>query len=83
MLTQEQRQILVRATYDSSEGVWTAVSDDVPGLAADAWTFEALAFDLDSLIPELLTLNNVSRTNEGDLVYGIEVKLVRTIPRTT
>jgi hypothetical protein len=82
MLTPEQRQIVVRATWDTDANVWTATSSDVPGLAAEADTLENLAVELDHLIPELLALNNVSRTPEDDLTYRIEARLDRTIPHT-
>lgn len=35
--------IEVTAIWDSEAGVWTATSDDVPGLALEASTLDALA----------------------------------------
>jgi predicted RNase H-like HicB family nuclease len=49
--------ILVRAEWDPEARVYTAVSEDVPGLVAEAATLEALETKLQTLIPELLELN--------------------------
>jgi predicted RNase H-like HicB family nuclease len=49
--------ILVRAEWDPEAGVYTATSEDVPGLVAEAATLEALETKLQTLIPELLELN--------------------------
>jgi predicted RNase H-like HicB family nuclease len=48
----------VTAIWDGEATVWVAQSDDVPGLATEAPTEEALTKKLTSLIPELLELNN-------------------------
>src|SRR5579864_2169741 len=37
-----QKSILVRATWDSEASVWVAESDDVPGLATEAGSLDAL-----------------------------------------
>ena len=47
----------VHANWDKEAGVWVATSDDVPGLATEADTTEALVAKLKTLIPELLELN--------------------------
>lgn len=49
--------LFVRAEWDAEAGVWVATSDDVPGLATEAETFEALSAKLDFLVPELLDAN--------------------------
>ena len=49
--------ILVRAEWDPEAKVYTATSDDVPGLVAEAATLETLESKLQELIPELLELN--------------------------
>ncbi len=53
---------LVRAVWDEKAEVWVASSDDVPGLATEADTAEALVEKLKILIPELLTLNGLTGT---------------------
>ena len=50
---------LVRAGWDPEAGVWVATSDDVPGLATEADTLEALSAKLGTMIPELLAANAV------------------------
>jgi predicted RNase H-like HicB family nuclease len=47
----------VRAEWDAEAGVWVASSDDVPGLATEAETLEALSDKLERMIPELLDAN--------------------------
>jgi len=52
-------RITVTALWDPEARVWVAESADVPGLVAEADTFDALATELELLIPELLELNHV------------------------
>ena len=47
----------VHAQWDEEAKVWVAASDDVPGLATEADTTEALVQKLKTLIPDLLELN--------------------------
>jgi predicted RNase H-like HicB family nuclease len=47
----------VDAQWDAEASVWVATSDDVPGLATEAETLEALSQKLKTMIPELLQLN--------------------------
>lgn len=47
----------VRAEWDDEAAVWVATSDDVPGLATEADTLEALSSKLETLVPELLDAN--------------------------
>jgi predicted RNase H-like HicB family nuclease len=51
------QQYLVRAEWDSEALVWVASSDDVPGLATEADTIEALEAKLQTMVPEFLALN--------------------------
>lgn len=44
----------VKAEWDANAEVWVASSDDVPGLATGADTFESLVEKLKVVIPELL-----------------------------
>jgi len=50
--------LFIRAEWDSEAGVWVATSDDVPGLATEAETLEALSARLDVMVPELLDAND-------------------------
>ncbi len=53
---------IVRADWDAEAQVWFAVSDDVPGLATGADTFEALTEKLRIAVPELLEENGLPPT---------------------
>lgn len=48
------KQFLVRADWDEEACVWSARSDDVPGLVTEASTIEALHAKLKDLVPLLL-----------------------------
>ncbi|MBI3716019.1 MAG: DUF1902 domain-containing protein [Betaproteobacteria bacterium] len=52
----------VHAVWDDEAKVWVASSDDVPGLATEADTTEALVLKLKTLIPELIALNDQTPT---------------------
>ena len=52
--------IVVRAHWDADASVWVATTDDVPGLATEAATLEALRDKLVVMIPELMEANNVA-----------------------
>jgi predicted RNase H-like HicB family nuclease len=53
----QKMEISVRAEWDDVAKVWVATSEDVPGLATEAETLEALSAKLERLIPELLEAN--------------------------
>ena len=57
MPTATEQVLAVRATWDDDAKVWVAESDDVPGLATEAASLDALMAKLRDLIPELLELN--------------------------
>ena len=52
-----KQQFLVQAIWDSDTQVWSAYSDEVPGLVTESGTLEALATKLETMVPELLELN--------------------------
>ena len=54
-----QKPYLIHAEWDDEAGVWVATSDDVPGLATESASLEALAEKLQHLVPELLEANGV------------------------
>jgi hypothetical protein len=69
-----QLSYVVRAKWDDEAKVWVAVSDDVPGLVAEAPSMEKLIKKLRVLIPEMLEANGVSTPP----VY--EVRLMAPVP---
>jgi predicted RNase H-like HicB family nuclease len=59
----------VLAHWDDDAKVWWAESDEVPGLASEASTFEQLSDNVHSLAPELVLLNKgVTTTFRIELV---------------
>jgi hypothetical protein len=57
-----EKPYYVHAVWDEEARVWVASSEDVPGLATESDTAEALVEKLKSLIPELLALNGRTDT---------------------
>ncbi len=62
----------IAAFWDADAEVWTASSEDVPGLATEADTLEALTARLRILVPELLQLNHIIPENKASIV-AIEI----------
>ncbi len=56
--------LFIRAEWDPEAGVWVATSDDVPGLATEAETLEALSTKLETMVPELLDANGCPDSSE-------------------
>lgn len=69
-------KIIVRAIWDAEAKVWVAESENVPGLATEADTIEALTAKLRNIIPELLILNNVIAKNYSGSI-NFELSTVR------
>ena len=59
----------IHAQWDGEAGVWTAISEDVPGLAAESHTVEALVLKLKVLVPELLDANGIAAS--GYIPFGL------------
>ncbi len=57
-----EKPYYVHAVWDDEARVWVASSEDVPGLATESETAEALIEKLKSLIPELLAINGRTET---------------------
>jgi predicted RNase H-like HicB family nuclease len=67
-----QKPLLIRVEWDDAAAVWSADSDDIPGLATEAATVEALAGKLKQMIPELLSLNGIHLP--GDIGYELLIR---------
>ena len=50
-------ELLIKLTWDPDAAVWTAESDDVPGLVLESGSFDALIERVRFAVPELLELN--------------------------
>ena len=61
----------VEAFWDAEAAVWVATSLDVPGLATEAETIEALIQKLRDMIPELVYLNGVLPAGSGDVTFQL------------
>ena len=60
----------VKCAWDAEARVWYVQETNVPGLATESATVEAMTRKLRSLIPELLALN------EGDSAVDVPVELL-------
>ena len=58
------KPLFVRAEWDDEADVCVATSDDVPGLATEEITLEALVKKLKVMIPELLIANHATFEEE-------------------
>ena len=61
---QHDKTLIVRAVWDDEAEVWVATSEDVPGLATEAATFNDLVNKPKVMIPELLDENGHGDGNE-------------------
>ncbi len=49
----------IKLIWDEGAGVWIATSEDVPGLALESESLDALTEKVRRAIPELLELNSI------------------------
>jgi hypothetical protein len=68
---------LVFAEWCHSENIWIASSNEIPGFVAEADSIEALSIKIQSLVPELLLLNNQATAGEI-MIEIIARKFVKT-----
>ena len=66
------RHFKVNAKWDSEAKVWVAWSEDIPGLATEADTFEQLVQRVTAVTPELLALNHESLGDGAELAFHAE-----------
>ena len=53
-------EYIINLPWDPEAGVWTATSDDVPGLVLESGSFDALLERVRFAVPELLALNHAN-----------------------
>ena len=70
------KTLLVRAFWDDKAQVWVGSSDDVPGLATEADTVDALVKKLQTMIPELLDANGYVGADEVSFKLLSEINAV-------
>jgi hypothetical protein len=66
----------IRAEYDPEAKVWYSVDGDVPGLAADAETVEALAAKAGSMLPDLLEIHEAEIVERGRLKGPHRIRII-------
>jgi predicted RNase H-like HicB family nuclease len=64
-------QYRVKAEGDTEAEVWVASSEDVPGLATGADTFEQLIEKLKVVIPELLEENGLLPAGTDEVPFSV------------
>ena len=62
----------IRAVWDADAKVWTAYSDDIPGLVTEAETWDALIARASQAAKELLVLNNVPHDDRFELRFSAQ-----------
>lgn len=66
MTENNDRRYHITAEWDPEAEVWVAVSDQVPGLVAEAGSMNELVSELNILVPELLEANGVCEAVDVD-----------------
>lgn len=66
----------IRAEYDPDAKVWWAADSDIPGLAADAPTLEALAAKAGAMLPDLLEIHGSELDDKQRLAAPHRLRLV-------
>ena len=75
------KALFVHAEWDDEAGVWVAISDDMPGLATESETVEALIAKLEVLIPELLDANGGQDGASVDVPFELLTRRFQTTRR--
>lgn len=56
-------EYVITTTWDADASVWIATSEDVPGLALESGSLDALMERVRNAVPELLSLNGNAQTD--------------------
>ena len=70
------RYLKVFAKWDDEAKVWVAFSTDVPGLATEAATLDALVAKIKVMVPELLEENDSEPPLFDGYPFSIELPMV-------
>jgi predicted RNase H-like HicB family nuclease len=70
------RPLIIHAEWDDEAGVWVATSEDVPGLATEAESMDALVAKLQVMVPELLDANGYA---DGDLDHDVRLRVLSSL----
>ncbi len=66
----------VHANYDSEARVWYAIDGDIPGLAVDAETLEALEIKVGNMLDDLLEIHAEDFVDKGRLIGPHIIRLI-------
>ena len=66
----------IRAEYDPEDHVWYSIAGDIPGLAADAETLEALAVKAGAMLPDLLEIHAEDIVDPNRLVGPHSIRII-------
>ncbi len=66
----------IRAEYDPEAKVWWAADGDIPGLAADAETVEALAAKAGAMLSDLLDLHAAEIIDKSRLTGTHRIRII-------
>jgi hypothetical protein len=67
-------ELRVTVHHDITEGVWFVASSDIPGLNAEAPTYDSLVEAIVDLAPELIAANMPSAGGEGSKAFRLCVQ---------
>ncbi len=62
----------IHAIWDAEAKVWTAYSDEIPGLVTEAETWDALIARASEAAKELLVLNNIPHGSRVELRFSAQ-----------
>lgn len=69
-------QWTIRAEYDPEAKVWYSIEGDIPGLAADGETLEALAAKAGSMLSGLLEINREDIADKSKLEGPHTIRII-------
>ena len=65
------KPLIVHAMWDDEAKVWVATSEDVPGLVAEAESWDVLVPKVKRLIPELLDANGYADCKADEIPFQL------------
>ncbi len=69
-------QYHINLTWDADAAVWTATSDDIPGLVMESGSLDALIERVRFGAPEVMSLNGINETSFSLLFHSERLEQV-------
>lgn len=66
----------IKAEYDPDARVWWVAESDVPGLAADASTLEALAAKAGAMLPDLIEIHASEHSGKQTIAGPHRIRII-------